>query len=249
MRWPGAPLPGKRLANFAACWRNMKGAGDDHRDECCFTDRDAIVGMGFVAFSLAGNGDRRCLRGCNGLVPSRGHALSVRRRRAGLDAAGSVGDFLLLLAATFYGAGNLPIVSPARSHWADGQEQNGGEGIGSTFPRPAIARRASLAGRGMAAGGGLLQSAFPRRIFIAGARTPQTVEPSKSALTRDLPQGAMPSRSGARDRLLRMQVAAGSCRDWMVSPGGLFAGNRDHRTLGRTTGGGDRPRTGAHPTA
>src|ERR1700676_438781 len=106
MRWPGASPRPKKLPNYAVCWMNMKGAGDDRFDEFCFSQCDAIFGMGSVAFSLAGNRSRRAGRGCNGFVSSRVVAISVRCRGTAADAAGSGGYILVLFAAALLCYGN-----------------------------------------------------------------------------------------------------------------------------------------------
>src|SRR5579863_518762 len=111
MRSPDANLPRKRLRNCAICLMNLKGIGDDYRDdvhsELVFTERDAIFGLGLIAFPLAGNGARGSGRGCDGLVPSRLRALSGGSRGACTHAAGSAGHFLLL----------FPTVQHATAFW------------------------------------------------------------------------------------------------------------------------------------
>src|SRR5437660_10206386 len=103
MRWRVASLLRKRLPSCAVCLTNMKGAAndrsvDEHSDELVFTGRNAIAGLGSVAFSVAGDGACGYRGGGDGVVPARVVPLPGRRRRTGVDAAGSAGDLLLLLA-------------------------------------------------------------------------------------------------------------------------------------------------------
>src|ERR1700722_1303810 len=123
MRWPDAsPLP-KRLTNSVVCWMTMKGAGDEHSDEFCFSQCDAILRVGSVAFPLAGNRSRRTGRSCNGFVLSLLVALSDRRWCAGADAAGSAGNLLFLCAAAFCCSRNRKNI-PAQGCLADSGEQD-----------------------------------------------------------------------------------------------------------------------------
>src|ERR1700686_848162 len=151
MRWPGASPLRKKLASCAICWMNMKEAGNDHLDELVLPQRDAIFGMGSVAFSLAGNCARRCGRVGDGVVPSRVGALSAGRCCPRANGAGSIDDFLVLFAATFQCGRNHEVVAARRGSLVHSEGQNRGEWLGATFLSRAVAGCASVAGRGLAA--------------------------------------------------------------------------------------------------
>src|SRR6202140_1484474 len=101
MLWQAASPRRKKLASCASCWTNMKEAGDDHFDELVLPQHDAVIGMGFVAFPLAGNSARRRGRGRHGSVPSRIGALSPGRQYARVDASDSSSDICVLFATAF----------------------------------------------------------------------------------------------------------------------------------------------------
>src|SRR2546428_6767491 len=88
MRSPDAGPHAKRLKNSAACWTNMKGAGDD---ELAFTDHHALPRMDSRTFSLARYS--RCGPGCghDGALPPRLRSLRDRSERVAIDARRSCG--------------------------------------------------------------------------------------------------------------------------------------------------------------
>src|ERR1700741_4747376 len=105
MRWRETKLHAKRSRRFAVCSTRMRGTADDYSDKLDQSGRDAIAGMGFAAFSLAGGCVGGSRSGRNGCIPQAGGAISHRNRDARIDAALSGRDFLLIFAAAceFYG--------------------------------------------------------------------------------------------------------------------------------------------------
>src|ERR1700686_597212 len=145
MLWQAASPRRKRLASCASCWTNMKEAGDDHFDELVLPQRDAVFGMGFFAFPLAGTCARRRGRGRDGIVPSRIGALSAGRQHARVDAADSSGDICVLFATGFQRNGSREVVAARRGSLVYSEGQNCGEWLGAAFHSYTLAGCASVA--------------------------------------------------------------------------------------------------------
>ena len=135
------------------------------------------LGWALLHFLWQGTALAALAAACDGLVPSRVGALSAGRCCAGADAAGSTGDFLFLFATAFRCGRHREVVAARRGSLVRQQraERAASGSAQSFFPCP-FAGCASVAGRGLASGRGFLQPSIRRRIFPAGARTPQTVD-------------------------------------------------------------------------
>src|ERR1700687_3379733 len=167
MLWQAASPHRKKLASCASCWTNMKEAGDDHFDELVLPQRDAVFRMDSVAFPLAGNCARRLGRCGDGIVPSRIGALSAGRQHARVDATDSSGDICVLFATAFQRNGSREVIAARRGSLLYSEGQSCGEALGAAFHSYTLAGCASVAGRGLAAGRGLLQPSLCRWIFVA----------------------------------------------------------------------------------
>src|SRR5579872_5177141 len=98
----------------------------------------------------------------------------------------------------------------------------------------------------MASRSRFLQPALSRWIFADRARTPQAIYGRLSSNARALLHAARAPRRESRDRLLRMQMVAGSRRDRMVSPRGVPPRDRSYGPLRGSVAGGDCARTRTH---
>src|SRR5580658_1195470 len=176
---------------------------NDESHELAFPECAALPGLDAAALSLARHGSSGTGRSPNDVVPSRLHPLHAGRRRAGPDASRAGCDVLLsvIVERIFRRTGSGKVFFCSRDA-ADEHEQHYGKKFIRIFPTLALAGRAALAGRSMAARSRILQPSVRWRIPVTRTRTPQAIHHGERSRAGDVSKSATPPRLGASHPLL-----------------------------------------------